>query len=61
MLEGSDAATTVCQEAERFGADLICIGSHAHAGLTAEVLGSVAQKVVAHSRKPVLVVRMPPL
>ena len=61
VLEGSDAATSVCQEAERFGADFICIGSHGHAGLAAAVLGSVAQKVVAHSRKPVLVVRMPPL
>ena len=61
VLEGGDTATTVCQEAERFGADLICIGSHGHAGLAAAVLGSVAQKVVAHSRKPVLVVRMPPL
>lgn len=60
VLEGRDPATTVCQEAERFGADLICIGSHGHSGLTAAVLGSVAQKIVSHSRKPVLIVRMPP-
>jgi nucleotide-binding universal stress UspA family protein len=59
VLEGRDAATTVCQEVERFGADLICIGSHGHSGLAAAVLGSVAQKVVSNSRKPLLVVRMP--
>ncbi len=60
VLEGVDAAATACQEAERFGADLICIGSHGHSGLVAAVLGSVAQKLVAISLRPVLVVRMPP-
>jgi nucleotide-binding universal stress UspA family protein len=59
VLEGRDAATSICQEAERFGADLICIGSNGHSGLAAAVLGSVAQKVVSRSPKPVLVVRMP--
>lgn len=61
VLEGSDTAEIVCQEAERFGADLICLGSHGHSALVGAVLGSVAQKVVSHSRKPVLIVRMPPL
>jgi nucleotide-binding universal stress UspA family protein len=60
VLEGRDAATTICQEAERFSADLVCIGSHGHSGLVAALLGSVAQKVVARSRRPVLVVRMSP-
>ena len=59
VLEGRDPATTVCQEAERFSADLICLGSHGHSGLTAVVLGSVAQQVISQSRKPVLIVRMP--
>jgi nucleotide-binding universal stress UspA family protein len=39
---------------------LVCIGSHGHSGLVAAMLGSVAQKVVARSRRPVLVVRMSP-
>ncbi len=60
ILEGRDVAATVCQEAERYGADLICLGSHGHSGLAAAVLGSVAQKVVSNSRKPALIVRMPP-
>jgi nucleotide-binding universal stress UspA family protein len=59
VLEGRDTALTVCHDAERFGADLICIGSHGHSGLAAAVLGSVAQKVIACSRRPVLVVRAP--
>ncbi len=60
VLEGLDPAATVGQEADRFGADLICIGSQGHSRLAAAVLGSVAQKLVALTLKPVLVVRMPP-
>lgn len=60
VLQGRDIATTICQEAERFGADLICIGTHGRSGLVAAAIGSVAQKVISHSRRPVLVVRSPP-
>ena len=59
VVQGGDAATAISQEAERFGADLICIGSHGRSGLAAAALGSVAQKVISHSRRPVLVVRAP--
>ena len=60
VLQSRDAADTICQDAERFGANLICIGSHGRSGLAAAALGSVAQKVISHSRRPVLVVRGPP-
>jgi len=57
---GSDRpSTAICQAAERFGADLICIGSHGRSGLSKAILGSVAQDVMARSHLPVLVVRPP--
>jgi len=60
VLQGRDAATTICQEGERFGADLICMGTHGRSGLVAAAVGSIAQKVISHSCRPVLVVRSPP-
>ena len=60
VVEGDKPATAICQAAERFGADLICIGSHGRSGLSKAILGSVAQDVIARSHRPVLVVRPPP-
>jgi|CXWL01.1.fsa_nt_gi nucleotide-binding universal stress UspA family protein len=39
--------------------DLICMGSHGRGGVGALLLGSQTQKVLAHGRLPVLVVRTP--
>jgi nucleotide-binding universal stress UspA family protein len=60
VVEGDKPATAICQAAERFGADLICISSHGRTGLSRAILGSVAQDVMARSHRPVLVVRPPP-
>jgi nucleotide-binding universal stress UspA family protein len=57
IVESADAAKAICEAAERFGADLVCIGSHGRSGLAAAVMGSVAQAVIAQSLRPVLVVR----
>jgi nucleotide-binding universal stress UspA family protein len=57
IIESADAAEAIAQEAERFRADAICIGSHGRSGLAKTFLGSVAQGVMAHSKRPVLVVR----
>ena len=59
VTEGSDVAKTIRQEAERFGALLVCIGSHGRSGLAKAILGSVAQSVMAQSQRPVLIVRKP--
>jgi nucleotide-binding universal stress UspA family protein len=37
--------------------DLIVMGSHGRQGASAVMLGSVTMKVMAHTRRPVLVVR----
>ncbi len=51
-----ETAEAICAAAERFGADIICVGSHTRPGFTAKVLGSVALGVLQQSRRPVLVV-----
>lgn len=43
--------------AETQGCDLIVMGSHGRGQVTALLLGSETQKVLAHSKVPVLVVR----
>jgi nucleotide-binding universal stress UspA family protein len=57
IIESADAAQAIAQEAERFRADAICIGSHGRSGLAKAFLGSVAQGVMAKSKRPVLIVR----
>ena len=59
VVEGRDVAKAICHEAERFSADVICLGSHGGSGLSKAVLGSVAHKVMKLSSRPLLVVRPP--
>lgn len=59
-VETADPVTAICQAAERFGADAICLASRGRSGLAAAVLGSVAQAVINLSPRPVYVVRAQP-
>jgi nucleotide-binding universal stress UspA family protein len=59
VIEDTDPAKAICQAAERFGADVICLSSHGRSGFSAALMGSVAQAVMAQSHRPVLVVRPP--
>jgi nucleotide-binding universal stress UspA family protein len=59
VTESRETAEAICAAAERFGADVICIGSHTRPGFTAKVLGSVSLAVLQGSRRPVLVVWPP--
>ena len=59
VTESRETAEAICAAAERFGADIICIGSHTRPGFTAKVLGSVSLAVLQSSRRPVLVVWPP--
>jgi len=43
--------------AEKGGFDLVMLGSHGHGALTSLVMGSVAAKVLARCKTPVLLVR----
>ncbi len=57
VLPSRDAAQAISQAAERFGAHVICLGSHGRSGISKAVLGSVASKVMLQSRRPLLIVR----
>lgn len=57
ILASDNAGEAIAQEAERFGADVICLGSHGQGRLTQALMGSVAQGVMSRSRRPILLVR----
>lgn len=52
-----DAAEHIAALADKGKFDLLMIGSHGHGMLANLVLGSVAMKVVARSKVPVLIIR----
>jgi len=57
IAESNNPAQAIAQEAERFRADAICLGSHGRTGLGKTFLGSVTEGVMMKSRRPVLIVR----
>jgi nucleotide-binding universal stress UspA family protein len=57
VVRGDDPARAIAQAAARLGCDAICICSHGRSGLTRALVGSVADKLLRATRKPVLVLR----
>lgn len=57
MVEAALVHEAIIAEARKRSVDLIVMGSHGRRGAAVLVLGSVAQKVLAHGTLPVLVVR----
>jgi nucleotide-binding universal stress UspA family protein len=57
VVRGGDAAKAIAQTAARLGCDAICIASHGRSGITRALVGSVADKLLRATRKPVLVLR----
>jgi nucleotide-binding universal stress UspA family protein len=58
IAEGQ-AQSVILDEAERWGADLILLGSHGRRGLQRFLLGSVSQAVATHANCSVEIVREP--
>lgn len=56
-IERGDARTVILSEARRRAADLICVGTHGHSGLSHAIIGSVAEWVVQAANCDVLVSR----
>ena len=54
------AADAIVRVAEELDAELIAIGSSRHGAVASSLLGSVSKCVLAHSRRPVLVVHESP-
>ncbi len=57
VLVGDRPAALIIQAAESKGCDLIFMASHGRRGVTALLLGSETNKVLTHSKIPVLVYR----
>lgn len=58
VLQDRRPAKAICEEADRFGADLVCLASHG-LGASRALHGSVAKAVLRAIRRPVLVIRRP--
>lgn len=58
VLEDDDVAHAICAEADRFGADLVCMSSHG-LGASRALHGSVSKAVLKGLRRPLLVIRRP--
>lgn len=56
VIEGTPKRVIV-DEAERWNADLIVLGSHGHGAIGRLLLGTVSQAVAAHAQCSVLIVR----
>ena len=55
------ASDVILEEAEKWGADLIVLGSHGYRGFKRYLLGSVSQAVASHAKCSVEIVRRPEL
>jgi nucleotide-binding universal stress UspA family protein len=58
VIKGNPKSVIV-DEAEKWGADLIVLGSHGYTGLKRMFLGSVSQAVSSHAKCSVEIVRTP--
>jgi nucleotide-binding universal stress UspA family protein len=55
-VEGSRFSNAILDDAKRWPADLIVVGTHGRGALIHLLLGSVAERIVRHARVPVLLV-----
>lgn len=59
-LDG-DVAAQIIAYAEQEGIDLVAMATHGRSGLDRFVMGSIAEKVVRHTTKPILLIRAIPV
>lgn len=55
---GGKVSSTLVEEAGKWGADLLVMGTHGRGGLTHLLMGSVAEGVIRHAKVPVLLVKL---
>jgi len=56
VIENGDPADAILRAASKFGADVIVMGSHSRRGLEKVLMGSVAEKVLHHTRIPMFII-----
>jgi nucleotide-binding universal stress UspA family protein len=59
VVEHHEPALAICQIADQFDADLICLAARKRPWLHETLFGSVSQRVMVCSRRPVLITRSP--
>ncbi len=59
VLESHRPAEAIAQAAERLGVDLICMGTHGRTAIAKTILGAVTQDLLAHTKRPVLLIHSP--
>ena len=57
MVKSFSPSEAIIEQAEKNGCDIIIMASHGRKGIAAVLLGSETQKVLTHSRFPVMVYR----
>jgi nucleotide-binding universal stress UspA family protein len=60
VVTSGNPAEAICQAAERFDADFICMGTHGRGAIGKLALGSIADEVVRKARRPVVLVKPAP-
>ncbi|ULQ51923.1 universal stress protein [Flavihumibacter fluvii] len=56
FVENGKPVDAILKVADEWEADLIVLGTHGRAGLSHLIMGSVAEKVIRHSTKPILII-----
>ena len=56
VIEGHRVGGAILKAADRIGADVIVVGTHGRTGVWRTLLGSVAEDVLRHATRPVLIV-----
>ena len=54
--EDDEVAQCICEAAAARNVDLVCMSTHGRSGLAKVLLGSVAERVLEHCRRPLFVV-----
>jgi len=57
LQESADVFRGILAAAEQIGAGLIVMASHGRSGISAMVLGSETQRLLAHSNLPVMIIQ----
>ena len=56
LVEEGDSADAILKTAEKINADFIIMGSHSHRWLDHILMGSVTEKVLHHTSRPLLII-----
>ena len=54
--EDDEVALCICEAAAAHDVDLVCMSTHGRSGLSKVLLGSVAERVLEHCKRPIFVV-----